>query len=171
MLKKIREEVSEFIRCDEDITPENLRKLKYLDCVLREVNRMNGPADILIDRIAIKDCKVADVPIQKGTLTNYCYRASQYNTQYYDNPHEFIPERWLEDRYKEPGMVEISEMVFSFGPRTCIGKHLAWIEAKIAVIKILAKYKSAVYKGGKVIEFQAINQLRSGVVKVTPYTQ
>ena len=38
-------------------------------------------------------------------------------------------------------MQMITDMVFSAGPRTCIGKHLALLEAKVALIKFVKRFK------------------------------
>jgi cytochrome P450 len=33
-------------------------------------------------------------------------------------------------------------MGFSLGPRACIGKNLAYLESKIAIVKLIMRYKT-----------------------------
>ena len=61
-----------------------------------------------------------------------------YNPSTFDNPFEFIPERWEREDYKQKR--HLVEMVFSAGPRTCIGKNLALTELKIMTIKFMQRY-------------------------------
>ena len=41
-----------------------------------------------------KDYKHIDIPIHKGTLVSVSFFAKQYNPEYFENPKEYIPERW-----------------------------------------------------------------------------
>lgn len=67
--------------------------------------------------------------------------ANQYNPTYYKNPHEFRPERWESECDNIP---LYTFNVFSAGGRTCIGKHLAMLESKIALIEFVKRYSSVI---------------------------
>ena len=61
-----------------------------------------------------------------------------YYIYVYTDALSYRPERWSEfstepDAYMFPA--------FQAGPRTCLGKHMALLEAKIAASMILNKYK------------------------------
>lgn len=49
----------------------------------------------------------------------------------------FRPERWEKDCDNNHPFALGG---FSGGPRTCIGKHLAYLESKIALIKFMRRY-------------------------------
>ncbi len=66
--KKVREEVDAIIHSDEDITPENLKKLKYIDWIQFETTRIYGPVNGLVFRVATEDNYLKNIPIAKGTL-------------------------------------------------------------------------------------------------------
>ena len=66
---------------------------------------------------------------------------NHFSEKYFKNPQEFRPERW------ENECNNLTPFVlggFSGGARSCIGKHLAHVESKIALIKFLKRYKKIV---------------------------
>jgi cytochrome P450 len=70
-----------------------------------------------------------------------------YNPKIFENPKEFIPERWeKEENQKHKNLVS---MIFSAGPRSCIGKYLAMTEIKVMIVKFLKRYESIVELGLK----------------------
>ena len=71
-----------------------------------------------------------------GTVIGTPIYALHHNEQYFPQPYEFVPERWLE--HKEEG-VEGKESPrdaftpFSIGARGCIGKSVAYMEMRLVV--------------------------------------
>ena len=82
---------------------------------------------------------IGDIPICKGTTVNYINRTCFYDDAYFENAKEFRPERWENPTQDQLNMLM---MGFSLGPRTCIGKHLALLESKIAAIKFVQRYEN-----------------------------
>ena len=62
-----------------------------------------------------------------------------YNPKYFPEPEMFQPERFLKSN--ESKIVPFSYIPFGGGPRVCIGQRFAMIEMKIAMAKLLAKFK------------------------------
>lgn len=60
--------------------------------------------------------------------------------EYWDKPLEFRPERWLGENNGIPIKANAFAS-FNAGPRTCLGRDMAYIEAKILVIMILRNFK------------------------------
>ena len=58
------------------------------------------------------------------------------NEKIFENPHDFIPERWEKGEYKEKKQIVF--MGFSAGPRSCIGKNLALVEMRV-MIKVMTR--------------------------------
>jgi len=50
-----------------------------------------------------------------------------------------IPERWLENGEGPKSQLHASQP-FSLGPRGCLGKNLAYLEARLAVSKLIWNY-------------------------------
>ena len=65
---------------------------------------------------------------------------NHFNPAYFKNPFEFRPERWGEEEVEN--LHPYAFLGFSAGPRHCIGKQLALLESKIAIIKFIKRYKS-----------------------------
>lgn len=56
---------------------------------------------------------------------------------------------------------------FSGGPRTCIGKHLALVQSKIALIKFIQRYKKVVEVKERIIGYNFMTFLPNTEAKIT----
>ena len=99
---------------------------------------MGGPLQGIIGRKANQDHYLADIPVSKGTMVAIQSIGNHFNEKYFKNPEEFRPERWESECNELP---HYAFFAFSGGPRNCIGKQLSLFESKIALIKILKRYK------------------------------
>ena len=135
--RKVRAEIEEFMK-EEDYSYENLKNFTYIDNVEKETTRFYGPGNLNFLRVALKDHYVKEVLIRKGTLITNPMMGVHYSEKYYKNPNSFRPERWESECDNIPTFAIGG---FSAGPRTCIGKHLAKLEAKIGLIKFLKRYE------------------------------
>ena len=61
------------------------------------------------------------------------------NSKYFPEPEKFKPERFLKPNSDE--IVPFSYLPFGGGPRVCIGQRFAIIEMKIAMAKLLSRFK------------------------------
>ena len=98
---------------------------------------MNTPVNGILVRKATKDHYLLHIPISKDTGIGITAFNSQYNPRYFKDPEVFRPERWESECNDLPNYALFG---FSGGPRNCIGKHLALLESKIALIKMLRRY-------------------------------
>lgn len=67
--------------------------------------------------------------------------SNHMNEKYFPNPTKFDITRWKADGTPKDLIDPFAFIPFSAGGRNCIGQHLAMIEAKIILCKILLKYK------------------------------
>ena len=58
-----------------------------------------------------------------------------------------MPERWEGGRLMEKE--QLVSLIFSRGPRNCLGKHLALTEMKVMTVKFMQRYDKAVELGSK----------------------
>lgn len=159
------------IKSDEDITPENFKKMPYLECVLSETARIFNPATNFFQREMAEDTTLGGVPLKKGLLLDIIYFNNNFNKKDFENPYEFIPERWEGDTSKE--MQFLTSMIFSGGPRSCIGRSLAITNTKVMMIKFLQRYGGLVEEGNldgkeRGFEFKLIYHIKDTKVTLFP---
>ena len=83
--KKVREEIEEYMK-DNDYNYENLKQMKYIDCVEKEVTRFYGPVNGLFYRNVLKDHYLRGVPMKKNTSIMTQPIGVHYSEKYYKNP-------------------------------------------------------------------------------------
>lgn len=136
--RRVMEEVHSVVHSNKDITNDNLQKLKYLEAVRNETQRIYGPGTGILPRRATVEHLLGKVLIPKDTLIGLDLAPNNYNPVYYKNPDEFNPDRWLNDELTK--VHPYLFIPFSSGQRNCIGQHLARLEAKIMASKFLNRY-------------------------------
>jgi cytochrome P450 len=65
--------------------------------------------------------------------------AVHHSERYWDDPEQFDPERWSDERSEDRH--RFAFFPFGGGPRHCIGKHLALLEAKLIIATIASDYR------------------------------
>ena len=150
---KLYREIKSFQDENGTIHYENLSKLPYLDAVISESLRKYPPA-MRVSRTASQKYQLGNtgITLDKGSNVNILIYAIHHNEEYYDSPEKFQPERFLpENRHQiEP----YTYLPFGSGPRNCIGMRFALLEAKLALVKIISKFKLVKSKNTKVpLEF------------------
>ncbi|GMY13274.1 alkane hydroxylase MAH1-like [Fagus crenata] len=60
---------------------------------------------------------------------------------------EFKPERWISERGRILHVPSFKFIAFNAGPRTCLGKEMAFIQMKIIVSAIIWNYHVQVVEG------------------------
>lgn len=63
--------------------------------------------------------------------------------KYFQNPDEFLPERWLNLREKSPELRPhpFLALPFGYGPRSCPGKRISDMNTYVLLIKLLTNFK------------------------------
>jgi cytochrome P450 len=78
-----------------------------------------------------------DVP--KGTTLHIPIYAIHHDPQYYPNPNQFDPERFMPEN--KDRLVPYTYLPFGTGPRNCVGLRFALMNVKTAVANIIEKFK------------------------------
>ena len=73
---------------------QNLLENKFLNNIILETLRLYSPAVFLFDRVALEDHYIEDIKIKKGDLVNVNIYAMNIDSKVFENPLQFIPERW-----------------------------------------------------------------------------
>ncbi|KAJ8307248.1 hypothetical protein KUTeg_015332 [Tegillarca granosa] len=136
--KKLQAEIDDIIGNKSVISFEDIGKLKYLDMVIKETLRLYPPVPGT-SRIITKDLTIGGYKFPAGTNFLISSYALHHNEKYFDNPSEFRPERFSDDA--EERVNTYTYLPFVIGPRSCIGKHFAEIEAKIVMTKFMQRFE------------------------------
>ena len=137
---KLYQELKLAIENDGDIDYDTLSKLPYLDAVISETLRKYPPVQRL-ERTATQTYQIpnTEITINNGNIIYIPVYAIHHDEEYYPSPETFKPERFLpENRHL---IKPYTYLPFGSGPRNCVGMRFGLLEAKLALAKILLKYK------------------------------
>ncbi|KAL5489561.1 hypothetical protein EMCRGX_G018670 [Ephydatia muelleri] len=122
-----------------EVTGDDLDKMKYTEQVIQEVLRLYPIALPSLAKDSPKGGIVmSGYHIPEGTMIQFWTTAMCRNPEYFDNPDAFDPSRFDADKPKPGPFVYFP---FSVGHRSCIGRHFAMIEAKVILARLLQTFK------------------------------
>ena len=150
VLNKLRAEVESVIGLGKGASlpgREDLKKMRYLDCVLKEVLRLY-PSVPINSRAALKTTTLpvgggsdgqSPILIRKGEAVGYCvYAMHRRKDLYGEDALEFCPERWEDGRLLRG--VGYGYLPFNGGPRVCLGQDFALLEAGYTVARLVQQF-------------------------------
>ena len=117
---------------------DNVQKLKYLDQVFSEVLRCYPPAYFVM-REAIEDFFFKGIKIPKGTEIMIPIHAIHHHPLLWTDPEKFDPERFSPG--EKAKIKPCAYIPFGYGPRICIGMRFSQLEAKIALVHLVRKFR------------------------------
>lgn len=137
---KLREEISDYYKKNDELKYDKIKELTYLDLVFRETLRKYPPGPLLL-RKSICDYTFENtkVTIPAGTFVWIPLYAIHNDPKIYPDPEAFIPERFNDQAVasRHP----MSYLPFGDGPRNCIGARFAAYQSKVGLITILRNCK------------------------------
>ncbi|KAD3641969.1 hypothetical protein E3N88_31193 [Mikania micrantha] len=124
---------------DKNLNTDGLSHLKIINMILHEVVRLYPPGPV-IKRMIHEETKVENLTLPPGTLLLLHLMLIHYDANLWgDDVNEFNPERFAKGASKaakEPS----SYFPFGGGPRVCVGRTFALLEAKAALVMILRRF-------------------------------
>ncbi|NWH56921.1 CP4V2 protein, partial [Geococcyx californianus] len=136
--KKVHRELDEvFGNTERPVTMDDLKKLRYLECVVKEALRL-FPSVPLFARTLREDCCISGFQIPEGTDVLVITYALHRDPEIFPDPEEFKPERFFPENCK--GRHPYAYVPFSAGPRNCIGQRFAQMEEKAILALILRRF-------------------------------
>ena len=117
---------------------DSVTELQYLDQVLCESMRVYPPIPSHIGRWAAQERTIQGKTIPQHCAVSAAVWVLHHDPAFWDDPWKFDPERFApENRDK---IVEMTYMPFGEGPRNCIGRRFALMEAKMALVEVLRRF-------------------------------
>lgn len=109
----------------------------YLDAVISETLRLYPAAPAGL-RMSTRTLLYKGFLIPEGSLIAYSIYATHRQESVYTNATQFKPERWLEEKTKQPGTFDY--LPFGYGARYCIGARLATMLVKLHLTHLFKTY-------------------------------
>ncbi|KAJ8749713.1 hypothetical protein K2173_012264 [Erythroxylum novogranatense] len=138
---------------DDPLVFDEADRLIYLKAALSETLRLypSVPQDF---KYVVSDDVLPDGSFLPAgsTVTYSIYSIGRMKSLWGEDCLEFKPERWLSpegDRY-EPPKDGYKFVAFNAGPRTCLGKDLAYLQMKSVASAVLLRYKLSLVPGHRV---------------------
>jgi cytochrome P450 len=127
-----------------DDDPERLLECKRLDAVINESLRLL-PSVPTQTRRASRDTDLVDCNVRKGAYVVLSAFLTNRDPGTFTEPDRFKPERW--DAI-DPTQYEY--LVFSAGPRTCIGSWFASTYLKVAIGQIVKRFRLRIVPNARI---------------------
>ncbi|XP_039312731.1 probable cytochrome P450 6a20 isoform X2 [Solenopsis invicta] len=140
MQEKVCKEIDEILAKHGDLTYDALNDMTYFHKVINETLRKYPPLPFL-HRVCTEeiDLPTTNIHVPKGTLITVPLLGVHRDPSIYPDPDKFDPERFNADKVKERHPYAF--MPFGDGPRNCVGSRFGYLQAKIALVSLLSKYK------------------------------
>ncbi|KAF9700473.1 hypothetical protein EKO04_002068 [Ascochyta lentis] len=167
-LKRLQDEIRTAFRSEDEITMESTAHLTYLHACIEEALRVYPPAAETPPRISQGE-HVSGYYIPKGrvnyidseemklinpvqTFITIHQWANHHNPRNFTQPDAFVPERWLSSgnpMYDPQFSADrrTTFQPFSFGPRNCIGKNLAYAELRLVAARMFWNFEFELQPG------------------------
>jgi cytochrome P450 len=129
---------------EREITHEDLRNMKYVECVVKESQRLL-PSVPIYARVTTEEVTFPvrstgqNVTLPEGVTCAVWPSFVHRSKDHWDDPERFIPERFLPENSK--GRHPFAHIPFSAGPRNCIGQKFAVLEEKATIASIFRRFK------------------------------
>ncbi|KAI4144861.1 MAG: hypothetical protein LQ341_002538 [Variospora aurantia] len=146
VLSRLRSEIQSVIGTDTDVTRPHIQKIGFLRCILNETLRLYPPIPINV-RFASKTTWLprgggpdgkSSILVPKGVGLGFVpYYMHRRKDIYGEDAMDYRPARW-----EGPELANIgwAYMPFHGGPRLCLGKDFALMEASYLTVRILQEF-------------------------------
>lgn len=125
-------------------THEDVAALPFTTCVVQESLRLFPPA-WGFEREAVEADVVGGYPVRPGTVIAVAPYTLHRHRRYWDDPEGFDPDRFTPER--SAGRHRFAYLPFGGGPRICIGKGFAMMEAVLIIATVAQRWRLALRPG------------------------
>ncbi|KAL3533137.1 hypothetical protein ACH5RR_006658, partial [Cinchona calisaya] len=138
-MEKAQAEVRQVIGETRTIDEDDTQKLPYLKAIIKETLRLFPPAPLLVPRYTMESCIIDEYEIQPKTTVYVNAWAIARDPEYWENPDEFLPERFLDSTMDAKGQ-DFQLIPFGAGRRGCPGFSLGLAIVELALANLLSSF-------------------------------
>ncbi|XP_049415615.1 flavonoid 3'-monooxygenase CYP75B137-like isoform X2 [Solanum stenotomum] len=124
VLRKLQQELDTVVGKDNIVEESHIQQLQYLYAVMKEVLRIHSTAPFLVPHCPSETCTVGGYTVPKGSCVFINVWAIHRDPSIWENPTEFRPERFLDNKWDYSGN-DFNYFPFGSGRRMCLGIVMA----------------------------------------------
>ncbi|MGB5971817.1 MAG: cytochrome P450 [Nodosilinea sp.] len=147
VFEKAQAAVDRVFQEQDTISLANIKELSYLQAVVKETLRLYSVASGTTSMATTRNTVIDDLEVPAGTSLFWSMLGAGRDPDAYADPHEFRPDRWLEDHHTPPPMID-----FGSGPHRCLGEHLAMLESTLMLAYLLRHFTWELVNGRSSLE-------------------
>lgn len=117
---------------------EHVRELDHTERVIQEAMRLHPPVYTIL-RTPTRRFEVDGYTVPPGSTIMLPQWAVHRSERHWEAPETFDPDRWSRERSRSRH--RFAYFPFGGGPRHCVGKHLAVLEAQLIVATVASRYR------------------------------
>ncbi|KAL6177531.1 hypothetical protein ACLB2K_049057 [Fragaria x ananassa] len=139
VMEKVQDEIRRVVGKKARVDVNDITKMHYFKCVLQETLRLHPAAPLLVPRETTEDVGLGGYHIPAKTRVFVNAFAIQRDTEFWERPDEFLPERF------ESGLVDIKGENFHYipfggGRRGCPGQAFGVASAEYVLANLLYRF-------------------------------
>ncbi|KAK4406001.1 cytochrome [Sesamum angolense] len=139
VLNKVQQEIRSLLGKKGSVVEDDIQKLPYFKAVVKEILRLFPPAPLSVPRLTTKASIVDGYEIEPDTTVYVNVWAIGRDPDFWDNPNEFLPERFLNSSVDFKGQ-DFGFLPFGSGRRVCPGMALGIAEVEVALANLLYSF-------------------------------
>ncbi|XP_010325461.2 flavonoid 3'-monooxygenase CYP75B137-like isoform X2 [Solanum lycopersicum] len=124
VLRKLQQEVDTVVGKDNIVEESHIQHLPYLYAVMKEVLRLYPAVPLLVPHCPSETVTVGGYAVPKGSSVFVNVWAIHRDPSIWENPTEFHPERFMENKWDFSGN-DLTYFPFGSGRRICVGLAMA----------------------------------------------
>jgi cytochrome P450 len=154
---KAQAEVDAVVGRGRAVTDEDVARLPYIQCIVKETLRMHPPGPLLSwARLAVHDAHVGGHLVPAGTTAMVNMWAIAHDAALWTEPELFRPERFMEEDVSVLGS-DLRLAPFGAGRRVCPGKMLALATVHLWLAQLVQQFEWAPATSGGVDLSERLN--------------
>lgn len=124
--------------------PGDLERLPYTEQVVSEAMRLYPPIYVIARR-ASEDTEIGGYPVPRGAEVIVWVYMAHRDPRFFPDPEVFRPERFTKEQLAT--LPRHAYLPFGGGPRACIGKTFAMMEARLILATLAQRHRVALAPG------------------------
>ncbi|GAB2214194.1 hypothetical protein Droror1_Dr00018534 [Drosera rotundifolia] len=139
---KLYQEIRDVVGVEaKEVHEEDLPKLSYLRATVLEALRRHPPGQFLLPHGVTEQTKLGGHLVPKNATVNVMVAPIGRDPEVWENPMEFMPERFLGEAFDITGSKEVKMIPFGVGRRICPAYGLAMLHMEYFVANLVWKFE------------------------------